>query len=302
MRRGLRWLTLTAALALIAAGCGGGDGGARAPEGTATTTGAVAPAFSAGTTMAALQEEGKLVVGTKFDQPGFGLKNAVSGDVEGFDIEIAKLIAAGIFGGSAEDAAGRIEFVEAVSKNREPFIKEGKVDLVIATYTINDARKQEVDFAGPYFVARQDIMVEADNDEIESVDDLNGRKVCSVQGSTSIKNLQARAPEADTSLTFDTYSKCAEAMLDGRVEAVTTDNTILAGLVQSSGGAFKLVGAPFSDEPYGIGLEKGDQALRDFLNDRLEEIYASGEWAEAFEATLGEIGLETPEPPPVDRY
>lgn len=302
MWRGFRWFSLLGAIALLAVACGD-DGGDSAPEGTtATSAEAAPPAFPAGTTMATLQAKGKLVVGTKFDQPGFGLKNAVSGQVEGFDVEIAKLVAAGIFGGTPEEAGKKIEFVEAVSKNREPFIQEGKVDLVVATYTINDARKMVVDFAGPYFVARQDIMVKADNTSIQSVEDLNGKNVCSVQGSTSIKNLQVKAPQADTSITFDTYSKCAEAMSDGRVEAVTTDDTILAGLVQSSGGAFKLVGAPFSEEPYGIGLKKGDQGLRDFVNDRLEEIYAGGEWVAAFKATLGELGLPTPDPPAVARY
>lgn len=302
MRRNLRLFAFLVTVVLLAAACGD-DGSEEASdsEGTTSTTEAP-PAFDAGTTMAALQTKGRLVVGTKFDQPGFGLKDAVSGRVEGFDVEIAKLVAAGIFGGSAEDAAAKIEFVEAVSKNREPFIQEGKVDLVIATYTINDARKEVVDFAGPYFVARQDIMVMSDNEDIKSVEDLNGRKVCSAQGSTSIKNVQAKAPQADVSIAFDTYSKCADAMTDGRVVAVTTDDTILAGLVQSSGGAFKLVNAPFSEEPYGIGLKKGDQAFRDFLNDRLEEIYDSGEWATAFEATLGELGLDTPEPPAVVRY
>jgi glutamate transport system substrate-binding protein len=304
MSRGLRWLAVLASCALLGADCGG-DGskstGAKSADST-TTAQAASPAFPSGTTMAAVQSKGKLIVGTKFDQPGFGLKNAVSGKVEGFDVEIAKLMAASLFGGSADEAGKKIDFVEAVSKNRELLIKEGKVDLVIATYTINDARKVEVDFAGPYFVARQDIMVKSNDSSIKSVDDLNGKKVCSVQGSTSIKNVQAKAPRADISTAFDTYSKCADAMADGRVDAVTTDNTILAGLVKSSGGAFKLVGAPFSDEPYGIGLKKGDQAFRDFLDDRLEEIYTSGEWAGAFKATLGTLGLPTPEPPAVVRY
>ena len=125
--------------------------------------------------------------------------------------------------------------------------------------------------------------------------------MCTVKGSTSEKNLVAKAPQATVTL-FDTYSQCAEAMTDGRVVAVTTDNTILAGLVEASGGAFKLVEAPFSDEPYGIGVKKGDDAFRTFINDRLEEIFANGDWAKAFAATLGKIGLKTPEPPKVDRY
>jgi glutamate transport system substrate-binding protein len=298
----LRWLVLV--VLLLGAACGDGDEKAQKSGSTTATTGLAPgpPTFPAGSTMAALQVKGKIVVGTKFDQPGFGQKNSVTGEVVGFDVEMAKLIASSIFGGGAEQAVKKIEFIEAVSKNREPFIQEGKVDLVIATYTINDARKMVVDFAGPYFVARQDIMVKSNDTSIKTVEDLNGKKVCSVQGSTSLKNLQAKAPRADTSISFDGYTKCADAMGDGRVQAVTTDDTILAGLVKASRGAFKLVGAPFSEEPYGIGLKKGDKALRDFLNDRLEEIFSGGQWATAFKSTLGVLDLPTPPPPAVVRY
>ncbi|MGH2578215.1 MAG: glutamate ABC transporter substrate-binding protein, partial [Actinomycetota bacterium] len=235
----------------------------------------------------------------KFDQRGFGLKNPSTGKIEGFDEEMSEIVANAIFGSGAD---GKIEFVEAKSKDREVFIEQGKVDLVVATYTINDERKARVDFAGPYFVARQDIMVKADDNSIKSVEDLNGKKVCSVQGSTSLKNLMAKAPQADTSITFDIYSKCADAMGDGRVDAVTTDDAILAGLVTDSDGQFKLLGAPFTEEPYGMGLKKGDQAFRDFLNDVIEDSYTSGEWKAGFEETLGKDGLPVPEPPPVVRY
>ncbi|MBW3615532.1 MAG: glutamate ABC transporter substrate-binding protein [Actinobacteria bacterium] len=293
-----------ALMALVAGACGDEQNPALDPGdqgGGATADEKAAPKFEPGTTMDTLQKKGKIVVGVKFDQPGFGQNNPATGKVEGFDVEIAKLIAAGIFGGDAADAESKIEFKESVSKNREPFIQNGEVDMVIATYTISPTRKEVVDFAGPYFVAEQDIMVKKDDNTIKGVSDLNGKKVCTAKGSTSEKNLRAKAPNADVTL-FDTYSQCAEALTDGRVVAVTTDNTILAGLVQASNGAFKLVKAPFSDEPYGIGIKKGDDAFREFINGRLEEIFDNGEWAEAFEATLGKIGLETPQPPKIDRY
>jgi glutamate transport system substrate-binding protein len=285
-------LAIAVALATVACGSDGTSSTTTtAGDGTTTTQ----ATFEAGSTMARIKDAGTVKVGVKFDQPGFGLKNPTTGDVEGFDVEIAKLIIAAI------DPAVKIEFVESVSKNREPFLQDGTVDMVVATYTINDTRKQIIDFAGPYFVAKQDIMIKSDNSTITSVDDLNGKKVCTVKGSTSEKNLVAKAPQAQVTL-FDTYSQCAEAMTDGRVVAVTTDNTILAGLVDASNGAFKLVEAPFSDEPYGIGVKKDDDAFRDFINDVLEEIYDNGAWATAFESTLGKIGLKTPEPPKVDRY
>ena len=299
-----RWAAgLLTVLALVAGACGSDDPAIdTGDDGNTTTTESLAPPeFEAGTTMATIQAKGKLVVGTKFDQPGFGLKNPTTGEIEGFDVEIAKIIAQSIFGGTKEEAAEKIEFKEAVSKNREPFIQNGDVDIVVATYTINDTRKEVVDFAGPYFVAEQDIMVKTDNADIKSVDDLNDKKVCTVKGSTSEKNLKAKAPEADVTL-FEGYSQCAEALTDGRVDAVTTDNTILAGLVQASSGAFKLLDAPFSEEPYGIGHKKGEDPWRNFLNDVLEESFENGEWEEAFASTLGAIGLETPEPPAVDRY
>jgi glutamate transport system substrate-binding protein len=288
-----RWLVaVVAVIALFGAACGNDNN----KKSTATTV--AAPTFAAGTTMAKLQAAGEIKVGTKFDQPGFGLRNPTTSKVEGFDVEIAKLIAERIFGAGG---ANKIKFVESVSKNREGYIQNGTVDLVVATYTINDDRKKQVDFAGPYFVAKQDIMVKKDDSTINSVSDLNGKKVCSVQGSTSEKNLKAKAPTASVTL-FDTYSKCAEALTDGRVVAVTTDNTILAGLVQASNGAFKLVGNPFSDEPYGIGLKKGDDAFRTFLNDTLDTLFTNGKWAQAFVATLGKLGLTTPTPPALVRY
>jgi glutamate transport system substrate-binding protein len=276
-------------MALVAAACGDDDD--TTAGGDTTTT--AADEFPAGSTMARLKAEGKIVVGTKFDQPLFGLKNPTTNEVEGFDVEIAKLIA---------DRLGvEPEFVEAVSRNREPFIQDGTVDIVVATYTINDTRKQVVDFAGPYYVAGQDIMVKQDNTSITGVEDLNGKKVCSVVGSTSIQNVQQRAPQADLSISFDTYSKCTDALADGRVEAVTTDNIILLGFIKDRGD-FKLVKDVFTEEPYGVGLKKGDDEFRDFINDVIEESYENGDWKQAFDATVGTAGEEAPEPPPVDRY
>jgi len=286
-------IALAISLAFMTVACGDDTSSTTATTDKGSTT--TQAAFEAGSTMARIKEAGTINVGVKFDQPGFGLKNPTTGEVEGFDVEMAKLIVAAI------DPDVEIKFVEAVSKNREPFLQDGTVDMVVATYTINDTRKQVIDFAGPYFVAQQDIMVTADDDSITSVDDLNGAKVCTVKGSTSETNLLAKAPSAEVTL-FDTYSQCAEAMTDDRVVAVTTDNTILAGLVDTSDGAFKLVEAPFSDEPYGIGVKKDDDAFRDFINDLLEETFDNGDWASAFEATLGQIGLKTPESPTVDRY
>jgi glutamate transport system substrate-binding protein len=287
LRRRTAIVGIALVLAMVAAGCGSDSGSG--------SGGGEKPSVPAGSTMEAIQKKGKLVVGTKFDQPLFGLKG-LSGELEGFDTEIAREIAKAITG-----SPDNIEFVETVSKNREPFIQEGKVDIVVATYTINDKRKEVVDFAGPYYIAGQDIMVKKDDTSINGIQDLNGKKVCSVQGSTSEKNLKEKAPQAEAVL-FDTYSKCAESLGDGRVQAVTTDNVILLGLIDKSQGAYRLVGKPFTEEPYGIGMKKGATDLRNFVNDELEKMYQDGRWKAAFEKTAGKVEKNIPEPPKVDRY
>ncbi|HSH22845.1 MAG TPA: glutamate ABC transporter substrate-binding protein [Acidimicrobiales bacterium] len=292
-----RWLmTLVLGLALVSTACGGDteDVDTGATGGDRPATGA--PQHPEGSTMAEIHATGTMKVGTKFDQPGFGLKRATTGEVEGFDIEIARLVAEAI--GPDVD----IEFIESPSAVREQLLENGDVDMVVATYTINDARKQRVGFAGPYYVAGQDIMVPAGNPlGIQGVDDLNDKRVCSVSGSTSVENVRTMAPQAQVT-EFDVYSKCADAMGDGRIDAVSTDNTILLGLVDASGGKYELVGNPFTTEPYGIGVRKDDVEFRNFINDTLEDLYASGAWADAYERTLGEFVDEVPEPPEVDRY
>jgi glutamate transport system substrate-binding protein len=303
-RRRTWFLPLLLVMALVGAACGDDDDETATTDTTdgETTTTEAAPEFPAGSTMAELQEKGKIVVGTKFNQLGSGLKNPTTGELEGFDIEIAKLIAVGIFGGTVEDIEDKIEFKETISGVREAVIQGGEVDVVIATYTINDNRKKQVDFAGPYVIDGQTVMVAKDNTTIKALTDLNGKKVCSGRGSTTPDNLKNKQVTPSELVLRETYPECADELRQGRVEAVVTDRGILLGLAASSNDAFKLLDIDVSEEPLGIGLKKGDDAFRDFLNDRLEEIYASGEWAAAYEATLGELGLTTPEPPAVDRY
>src|SRR5215213_9167310 len=300
--RNRRWalLPVLLALSLIAAGCGGDDDD---EAGTSNTTGqgSTRPTFAAGTTMANLQSKGKIVVGTKFNQLGSGLKNPTNGKLEGFDIEIAKLMAIGIFGGSLDDVDSKIEFKEAVTAVREAVIQSGEVDMVVATYTINNTRKQQVDFAGPYIIDGQTVMVKSDNNAIKTLTDLNGKQVCTGRGSTTPANLTAKNVTAELTL-FETYPECAEALRQGRVEAVVTDRSILLGLVEQGNRQYKLVDINVSEEPLGIGLKKGDDEFRNYLNDRLTAIYASGEWKAAYDRTYGKLGLTAPQPPPVDRY
>ena len=237
--------------------------------------------FAAGSTMEQLSKAQKIVVGTKFDQPLFGLKN-LQGQPEGFDVEIAKLVA-----GELGIPSDKIEFPRPCRPTASRSSSRAQVDMVVATYTINDERKKIVDFAGPYYVAGQDIMVKKGNPEqIGGPDDLAGKKVCSVAGSTPAQRIRDEYPDAEL-VEFDVYSKCAEALKNDQVQAVTTDNVILLGLKDKEPEAFDLVGKPFTEEPYGIGVKQDRDDLRHFLNEKLTAMYADGRWAKAWADTAG---------------
>ena len=229
-----------------------------------------------------------LTIGVKADQPGLGLQTGST--YSGFDIEIAKIVAKGL--GVAESG---ITWKTTVSSNREPYIQQGQVDLVVATYTINDDRKKVVNFAGPYYVAGQDLLVPA-NSTITGPESLAGKKVCSVTGSTPAKRIKTDYATAKLQ-EFDSYSKCVAALAGGQVDAVTTDDIILAGYASQDqyAGKFKVVGKPFSNEPYGIGLKKGDSAGCNKVNDILKAAATDGSYKKAWDDTLGKSGKPAPE-------
>lgn len=239
--------------------------------------------------------EGKLTVGIKFDQPGIGLRNT-DGTYSGLDVEVAKYVADKL-GVKTED----ITFKEAPSAQRETLIENGQVDFIVASYSITDSRKQKVDFAGPYYIAGQDLLVRADNTDITGPESLDGKKVCSVAGSTPAQNIEKNFPQAQLQ-TYDTYSLCIEALRGGAIDAVTTDNVILAGYAAQAPGTYKLVNKTFTTENYGIGLKKGDTEGRTEINDAIEEMIADGSWKAALEKSFAGTGFAVPEPPTVDRY
>ena len=244
----------------------------------------------AGSTMAEIQRRGFIRVGIKFDQPRFGEQDPDTRQVEGFDAEIAKLLAVGIFGGTVSESNGRIRWVRAVSGDRESLLQSSSVDIVVATYSITPKRAESVSFAGPYYRSSQDIMVRTGDTSIRGVDDLTGRLVCTAQGSTSYDNLVRHNPNARP-VVRATYSECAQALADGEVDAVTTDLAILAGFLRQGGGTFKVLNNPFTadDERYGVGLRKGDEVFRSFLNRRLQTVADNGDWARAFSYTLSDL-------------
>ncbi len=194
-------------------------------------------------------------------------------------------------------APENIEFKESPSAQRETLIQNGEVDYIVATYSITDARKEKVDFAGPYFIAGQSLLVKSDNTDITGPDSLNGgKKLCSVTGSTPAQKVKDTYAQDVQLQEFDTYSACVEALRNGAVDAVTTDDIILAGYAAQYPGELKVVGAPFTEERYGIGLAKGDDETRAKINDAITAMIADGSWERAFNETVGASGYPIPRP------
>ncbi|MDB1225902.1 glutamate ABC transporter substrate-binding protein [Bifidobacterium bifidum] len=219
-------------------------------------------------------ESGKIRIGIKFDQPGLGFKK--SGTYVGFDVDVAKYVAKKL--GYSED---EIVWKEAPSKQREAMLQNGDVDMILATYSITDERKNAVSFAGPYFVAGQDLLVRKDDHSINGPEDLNGKRLCSVTGSTSASTVKKKFASEVQLMEQPGYAECATALFSGIVDAVTTDDIILAGLASASRGKLRVVGKPFTQEYYGVGIKKGDTALAKKINAAIAEMIKDGSWERA---------------------
>ncbi|MEU8680168.1 glutamate ABC transporter substrate-binding protein [Streptomyces sp. NPDC048611] len=298
LRRALVALVL-AALALALAGCGRpGSPPVKGPTGSELPQYPVAKSFSLpqSPTWVKAKRRGHLVIGVKEDQPYLGEKDPASGLYAGFDIEIARMMSAAL-----GFPPGTIEFKTISSANRETALQNGQIDLYVGTYTINDKRKKLVGFAGPYYLAGQSLLVRTDENDIKGPQDLAGKRVCSAAGSTPYQRIQTEYPKA-VLVSYDTYSVCVDNLLTYQVDAVTTDDAILLGYAAKVPEELKVVGKPFSEEPYGIGVPRGDNALRFALDDALAAAEKNGLWRKAYEATLGLSGVPAPKPPPIDRY
>jgi ABC-type amino acid transport substrate-binding protein len=271
-------------LGLLAAGCGGDDED-EAQEGGGEPAADVEQ-FPPDTTMGRIQQEGEIAIGVKYDVPPFGFRNPTSGEIEGFDVDFGRAV--------AEALGVEPRFTEAVSDNRIPFVKDGTVDLVVSTMTINEERAQEIGFTDPYFIARGRILV-PEGSEITGVDTLAGNRVCTALGSTYEDTLQEQAPEAELRL-VDTYSECLELLQNGAVDAISTDDVILTGMIIQDD-SLRLVGDELTVEPYGAGFTRGDEQFAQFLNGVLEEYKSDGRWARAYEEWLGRFTGEDQEPP-----
>lgn len=291
--RTIKLAAVAAAVVLAASACGnaGEDDGTTASGNEYEVVDS--PDFEAGTRMADLAEAGTVKIGVKFDQPGVGFRAAGSDTPTGIDPELGKIIA-----GQLGIEPDKIEWVETISDNREPFLQNGTVDFVIASYSITDERRKVVGQAGPYYVTGQSLLVAKDDDSINGPDDLSGKKVCSVTGSTSIKTVEEEY--GATPAGFDTYSECVDQLKNGSVDAVTTDGAILLGYAAQAPDELKVVGEPFSEERYGVGYSKDAPELCQFLNDSIEKAYDDGDFEKAFDATLGKSGNDVPTKPTLD--
>ena len=229
-----------------------------------------------------------LTIGVKPDQPGLGLQDS-AGQYTGFDIDVATYIAKKL-------GATKINWVPTLSANREAFLQQGKVDMVVATYSITAKRQKIVSFAGPYYVAHQDILVRAGNNSIRSADDLKGKKVCSGQGSASGDRIEALYGSKVNLIRLPGYGDCVNQLLGGQVEAVTTDNTILAGFAAQpqNKGKLKVVGTFFSNEIYGVGLKKGDTQGVQAVDKALQDMFSDGSWKAALAKDLPQVPAGTP--------
>jgi glutamate transport system substrate-binding protein len=288
--QGLRWLGVALTVGALAfAGCGddeeGAAGGAAGGESTPAATEA-AEKFAADSTLGKIQAKGEITIGVKFDVPPFGIKNPQSGEVEGFDIEMGKAVAAKL--------GVEPKFIEAISDNRIPFLEDGTADLILSTMTINEERVEQINFSDPYFIARGRVLVPGDSD-ITGVQDLAGKNVCTALGSTYEANLKKQAPEAELKL-VDSYSECFELVQNGAVDAVSTDDVILTGMIIQDD-SLKLVGDPLTQEPYGAGIKKDETEVTDFVNGVFKELKDNGEWMKIYDTWVGKYTGEPGEPP-----
>lgn len=273
-----RWLVVAVMVfgALTLAACGDDDDDGADGQGQARE-------FPAGSTMAELQDEGEIKIGVKYDVPPFGFLNPQSGEVEGFDVDLGRAI--------AEELGVEPNFIEAISDNRIPFLEDGTADLILSTMTITRERNKEIEFSEPYFIARGRVLVPKGSD-IRGIDDIgSGDTVCTALGSTYADTLKSEAPEAELRL-VDEYSSCLELLQNGAVDAVSTDDVILTGMIIQDDN-LELVGAPFTFEPYGAGIRKGDTEFKAFVDEVIAQYKQDGSWDQAYQKWVGQYtGVE----------
>jgi ABC-type amino acid transport substrate-binding protein len=293
MRGFTRAFALGLVLTFIAAACTGG-GTTPSPTVGASATTATRPKFDLATYQYSLQVRGKIRIGTQEDNTPFSVKIPATGKWDGFDVAYGREIAKAIFG-ETDDPDKYIEYVPVTSATRIPSLTDNKVDVIIKTFTINEDRKKQIDFTDVYFRTGQRILVKKDNTTIKEAADLSGKTVCAQRGSTSEQNISKATSNAARLLLLDSYPACLLALQQGQTDAVSTDETILFGLVKQDANT-KIVGKYFSNEPYGIGVKKsvnGDRTgFVDFLNRTQVAMITNGTWAKIYEQYISPVSFD----------
>ena len=280
-----RWaLILVLILGSLVAACGDDDD--EQPAGGGGGQAADVEQFPEDTTMGRIQAAGEIKIGVKYDVPPFGFKNPQNDEIEGFDVDLGRAV--------ADKLGVKPKFIEAISDNRIPFLENGTADLILSTMTINAERDQEIDFSEPYYVARGRILVGPDSD-IAGVKDLGGNSVCTALGSTYEETLSKQAPKAERKL-VDSYSECLELIQNGAVDAVSTDDVILTGMIIQDD-SLKLVGDELTTEPYGAGIKNGDKEFKEFVDGVIGDMKSDGRWQKAYDKWVGQYTNEQQKPP-----
>jgi glutamate transport system substrate-binding protein len=259
-----------AAVALVA--CGGDDDDENGEEPAVEVE-----QFPANTTMGKIQEAGEIRIGVKFDVPPFGFNNPQTGEVEGFDVDLGRYI--------AERLGVEPVFREATTDNRIPLLVDGTIDLILSTMTITEERDLEIDFSEPYYIANGDVLIPEGSD-IAAIEDLNGERVCTALGSTYQETIEKQAPDADLRL-VDRYSECLELIQTGAIDAISTDDVILTGMVIEDD-TLEILGLEYTTEPYGAGVPEGDTEFKQFVDESIAEFIDDGTWQERYDEWVGQ--------------
>jgi glutamate transport system substrate-binding protein len=284
--KGWRWIAaMLLAIAAFAVAACGGDDDEEQPAGGGGGTGS-AEKFDPSTMLGQIQEKGEITIGVKYDVPPFGFQNPQSDSIEGFDVDLGKAV--------AEKLGVEPKFIEAISDNRIPFLQDGTADLILSTMTINAERAQEIEFSHPYYIASGRILTKTDS-PIKGLEDLAGKRVCTALGSTYEETIREQAPKADLKL-VDSYSECLELIQNGAVDAISTDDVILTGMIIQDD-TLHLVGDELTTEPYGAGIKKGETEMVDFVNGVFDEMKQDGRWQEIYDKWVGQYVEEQQEPP-----
>ncbi|MET9229689.1 glutamate ABC transporter substrate-binding protein [Lentzea sp. NPDC003310] len=234
----------------------------------------------------------RMVIAVSYDQPGLSVRR-LDGSYRGFDVDVAKYIANEL--GVKEQ---NITWKEAQPGNRETLLTSGEADMVVSTYSITDKRKQIVDFVGPYFVAGQDLLVRMNENRIEGPKSLNATlRLCSTAGSTSAEYVRDQFAKDVKMVEYAKFSDCVTALLAENVDAVTTDDVLLAGYAAQNPELLRVVGDPFSKEEYGVGLHRDDPGSKAKVQAALQKMIDTGAWRKSLEDNIGSSGYKIPDPP-----